>query len=73
MDDHNECVGPMERAQFVDEFRSLYSSSGLTLEAVAVLLKTSPLTVSRWFDGISTPNMLGRRPILDALAKAGAS
>jgi transcriptional regulator with XRE-family HTH domain len=61
----------MTREQFTEEFRYLYSASGLTLDAVAGLLTTSRLTISRWFEGQSAPVPLGREPVLQALRRFG--
>jgi hypothetical protein len=60
----------MTREQFTEEFRYLYSSSGMTLNAVAALLKTSALTISRWFEGRSAPHEVGRVPVIEAMRRA---
>lgn len=59
----------MTKEEFTAEFRSLYSLSGLTLDGAAGLLKTGPLTITRWFEGISAPHEVGRASVINALRK----
>ena len=57
----------LTKDEFTEEFRALYHFSGLTLEAVAGRLKTSPLTVSRWLEGKSAPHEVGRSSVIAAM------
>jgi hypothetical protein len=59
----------MTREQFTDEFRYLYSSSGMPLDAVAAVMKTSRLTISRWFEGVSAPHEVGRSSVIEAMKR----
>jgi hypothetical protein len=71
---HAERISPdyrhrrgMTKDEFTEEFRALYHFSGLTLEAVAGRLKTSPLTVSRWLEGASAPHEVARSFTIQAM------
>lgn len=59
----------MTKEQFTEEFRYLYSGSGKNLNAIAGALQTSPLTVSRWFEGVSAPHEVGRWPVIEAMQR----